>query len=84
MPKLIWSEEYWSLRAEHARASVALQEHAECGRIMRDIAASYAHLAELSLDYEEAAKAGGNPIGTVKRRTNGGDVRAAPVWPEGD
>jgi hypothetical protein len=32
-----------------ARASVARQKHAECGRVMAEIAASYAHLAELRI-----------------------------------
>ena len=59
IPKLIWSEDYWMLRAEQAHAYVSRQTHAECGRILREIAASYAHLAELTSDYWEAAKAAG-------------------------
>jgi hypothetical protein len=56
MPKLIWDENYWHLRAEEARIMQSNVKNPECKRIMHGITECYVHLAQLTRDFRAAAK----------------------------
>jgi len=55
MPKMIWDESYWLQRAEEARTISADLRSPECRQIMREMAASYERLAQLTKDFRRAA-----------------------------
>jgi hypothetical protein len=69
MIKLIWNEGYWLDRAEEALAISADISNPECKRIMRELAATYEHVARLTAEFKSAA---GTP-GSIEMRSKSAD-----------
>lgn len=55
MIKLIRNEGYWRDRAEEALAISADTRNPECKRIMRELSATYEHLARLTAEFKSVA-----------------------------
>jgi len=59
MPKLIWDENYWQLRAREARIMQSNLKNPECKRIMYGMmygmVECHVHLAQLTRDFRAAA-----------------------------